>query len=77
MVDIKPIMETLPIRTQKEYEQVIEQIETLLDSKPNTSKFKLLEVLSIKADNYENIIYPMPKINPIEIIKYELEQKDN
>lgn len=71
-------METLtnrPIKTNEQYEQVMEKIETLLDSQPNTAEFELLEVLSILADDYENKICPMPKLDPIEAIRYEMEQR--
>jgi HTH-type transcriptional regulator/antitoxin HigA len=69
-------METVrPIKTQEQYSQVMEQIETLLDSKPNTAEFELLEVLSILADDYENKICPMPELDPIEAIKYEMEER--
>lgn len=69
-------METVrPIKTQEQYSQVMKQIETLLDSKPNTAEFELLEVLSILADDYENKICPMPELDPIEAIKYEMEER--
>ena len=69
-------METVrPIKTQEQYKQVMEKIESLLDSKPNSTEFELLEVLSILADDYENKICPMPQLDPIEAIKYEMEER--
>ena len=69
-------METVrPINNQDQYKQVMAKIETLLDSKPNTAEFELLEVLSILADDYENKICPMPALDPIEAIKYEMEER--
>ncbi len=64
-----------PIKTQDQYNQVIEKIETLLDSKPNSPEFELLEVLSILADDYENKVCSMPVLDPIEAIKYEMEER--
>lgn len=64
-----------PIKTQEQYKQVMEKIETLLSSEPNTAEFELLEVLSILADDYENKICPMPKLDPIEALKYEMEER--
>jgi HTH-type transcriptional regulator/antitoxin HigA len=63
------------IKNQGEYNQVIEKIETLLDSKPNTPEFDLLEVLSILVDDYENKVCPMPTLDPIDAIKYEMEER--
>ena len=71
-------METLTTRTIKtpeQYGQVMERIEILLNSKPDTPEFELLEVLSILADEYENRVSPMPKLDPIEAIKYDMEEK--
>lgn len=69
-------METVrPIKTQEQYDAVMSKIETLLDSQPNTTEFELLEVLSILADDYENKICPMPELDPIEAIKYEMEER--
>ena len=45
---------TKTIKTQEQYQKVMATIETLLDSKPNSPQFELLEVLSILADEYEN-----------------------
>lgn len=70
-------METLTTRTIKnteQYEQVMAKIETLLSSLPNTPEFELLEVLSILADEYENRVSPMPKLDPIDAIRYEMEE---
>lgn len=69
------ILTNKTIKTNEQYEQVMEKIETLLDSQPNTEEFELLEVLSILADDYENKICPMPKLDPIEAIRYEMEQR--
>ncbi len=66
---------TKTIKTQAQYEQVMAKIETLLDSEPNSAEFELLEVLSILADEYENKICPMPELDPIEAIKYEMQER--
>jgi len=69
-------METVrPIKTQDQYNQIMERIEALLDSTPNTPEFELLEVLSILADDYENKVCSMPVLDPIEAIKYEMEER--
>jgi HTH-type transcriptional regulator / antitoxin HigA len=66
---------TKTIKTAEQYQKVMNTIETLLDSKPNTPQFELLEVLSILADEYENKTCPIPELDPIDAIKYEMEQR--
>lgn len=66
---------TKTIKSAEQYQQVMQTIESLLDSKPNSPEFELLEVLSILADEYENRICPIPKLDPIDAIKYEMEQR--
>ncbi len=70
-------METLTLRTIKtseHYDLVMEKIGALLNSEPGSSEFELLEVLSILADEYEKKTSPMPKLDPIEAIRYEMEE---
>lgn len=69
-------MQTIrPIKTQEQYDEVMESIEALLDSQPGTAEFELLEVLSILADDYENKTWPIPQLDPIEAIKYEMQER--
>jgi HTH-type transcriptional regulator/antitoxin HigA len=42
--------------------------------KPNSSESDELEVLSILIKEYENKFFPVPKPNPLEAIKFRLEQ---
>jgi HTH-type transcriptional regulator/antitoxin HigA len=63
------------IKTPEQYDLVINKIETLLNSEPDSPEFELLEVLSILADEYENKTMPMPKLDPIEAIRYEMEEQ--
>lgn len=70
------IMEiTKPIRTEEEYKKALKLIDKFIDSEPNTSEFDLLEVISILVDDYENKHYPIETLDPIEVIKYEMEEK--
>lgn len=53
-------METISvIQSEKQYKEALNIIDTLIDSKPNTPKFKKLEVISILVDDYENKYYPI------------------
>lgn len=69
-------METIrPIKTEEQYREALKKIDSLIDSKPNTTEFELLEVLSILADDYENKHYAIEPLDPIEAIKYEMEEQ--
>lgn len=63
-----------PIKSEEQYRAVMKQIDQLIDSQPGSRAFELLEVLSILADDYENKVYPMPTLDPIEAIKLQMEE---
>ena len=42
-----------PIRTQKDYNNALKKIDSLLDAKPKTSRFDQLEVLTILVEDYQ------------------------
>jgi HTH-type transcriptional regulator / antitoxin HigA len=65
-----------PIRTKREYKAARDRIYELLqtDLKVNSEEYDELEVLSILADNYESKHFPIGLPDPIEAIKYRLEQ---
>lgn len=68
-------MKIKPIRSEKDYEQVMQQIDELIDSKPGTDEFDELEILSILAEDYEEKNYPIDFPDPVEAIKYIMEWK--
>ena len=67
-------IEVKPIRTKKDYEHTMKLIESLLDCPPKSKDAEVLEVLSILADEYENRHFPIEAPDPIEAIKYRMEQ---
>jgi HTH-type transcriptional regulator/antitoxin HigA len=69
-------METVkPIKTEQQYREALKKIDDLIDSEPNTSEFEVLEVISILVDDYENKHYAIKPLDPIEAIKYEMEEQ--
>jgi HTH-type transcriptional regulator/antitoxin HigA len=64
------------IRTKKEYEAAVENIYELMqkDIKENSHDYNELGVLSILVDNYESRNFPIDLPDPIEAIKFRLEQ---
>lgn len=63
-----------PIRTQKDYNNALKKIDSLLDAKPKTPRFDQLEVLTILVEDYERKHYPIDPPDPIEAIKFRMEQ---
>jgi HTH-type transcriptional regulator/antitoxin HigA len=65
-----------PVKTKKDYEAALERCYELMQKeiKANSEIANELEVLSILVKNYEEKHYPVPQPNPIEAIKFRLEQ---
>ncbi|TLU98290.1 helix-turn-helix domain-containing protein [Dyadobacter luticola] len=66
----------IPIKNDVQYDKSLERIYQLMqtDILPDSAESDELEVLSILVKNYENIHFPVPKPNPLEAIKFRLEQ---
>ena len=69
-------MNIIPIRTKKDYKMALDQISVLLNAKPKTTEFDQLEVLTILVENYERKHFPIDPPDPIEAIKFRMEQMD-
>ncbi|EAY25728.1 helix-turn-helix domain-containing protein [Microscilla marina] len=62
------------IKTETEYNQALERLEEIFDAKPGTAEGDELEVLSILIDKYESEHHAIDLPNPIEAIKFRMEQ---
>lgn len=67
-------MNITPIRNEKDYQKALEQLEQIFDAKKGTEKGDELEILSILIDRYENENFPIEMPDPIEAIKFRMEQ---
>lgn len=65
-----------PIRTKKEYKTAVNRIYELMqkDLKTNSAEYDELELLSILVENYESENFPIDLPDPVEAIKFRLEQ---
>ena len=63
-----------PIHTKKDYEKVLILIDRLWDAKPNTEEGDILDVLVTLVEAYEDKHFPMLPPNPVEAIKFRMEQ---
>ena len=64
-----------PIRTENDYEQALAEVEELWGARTGTSKGDRLDVLATLIEAYEVEHYPMDPPDPIEAIKFRMEQQ--
>ena len=67
-------MNIKPIKTKKDYEQALARLEVIFDAKKDTPKGDELELLGMLVDNYENEQFPIGFPDPVEAIKFRMEQ---
>jgi len=67
-------MEIKPIKTSKDYNQALKRLEFIFDAKQGTPEGDELEVLGILIDEYEKEQFPIGLPDPIEAIKFRMEQ---
>jgi HTH-type transcriptional regulator/antitoxin HigA len=70
----KAVMTIKPIKTKKDYQAAMNRLETIFDAKPGTPEGDELEVLGILIEKYEQEHYPIDYPDPIEAIKFRMEQ---
>jgi HTH-type transcriptional regulator/antitoxin HigA len=69
-------MKTLkPIRAERDHDMALTEIARLWGAKPGTAAGDRLDILATLVDAYENERYPMDPPDPIEAIKFRMEQQ--
>jgi HTH-type transcriptional regulator / antitoxin HigA len=63
-----------PIKTKRDYQNALEQLETIFDAKKGSPEGDELEVLGILIEKYEDEHFPVGFPDPIEAIKFRMEQ---
>src|SRR5271157_2000093 len=64
-----------PIRSRRDYEAAIKAVERLWGAKVGTRDGDRLDVLATLIDSYEAEHYPMDPPDPVEAIKFRMEQQ--
>jgi HTH-type transcriptional regulator/antitoxin HigA len=67
-------MNIKPVKTAKDYKQALVRLEQIFDAKPGTKEGDELEILAILIEKYEDKKYPIEAPDPIEAIKFRMEQ---
>jgi HTH-type transcriptional regulator/antitoxin HigA len=68
-------MEIRPVKTNADYERALREIERLWDAKTGTPEDDKLDVLVTLVEAYEEKHFPMDPPDPIEAIRFRLEQQ--
>lgn len=62
------------IKNENDYQEALNRLEEIFDAKKGTEKGDELEVISILIDRYEKENFPIDMPDPIEAIKFRMEQ---
>ena len=68
-------MDIKPIRTKADYSNALARIAELMDAAPGSEAGAELDVLATLIDAYEARNFPIDPPDPIEAIKFRMEQK--
>ena len=64
-----------PIRSERDYDAALAEVERLWGAKAGTPRGDRLEVLATLIDAYEAEHFPMDPPDPVEAIKFRMEQQ--
>ena len=67
-------MQIQPIHTENDYQKALARIEEIFDAKTGTNEGDELEILGILIDEYEKKHFPIEAPNPVEAIKFRMDQ---
>ncbi|EPT5086690.1 helix-turn-helix domain-containing protein [Salmonella enterica subsp. enterica] len=70
-------MHIKPIRTEQDYEAALHAVEPMFDSEPelNSPEGDFFEIMCLLIEEYEKKHYPIEAPDPIEAIKFRMEQQ--
>ena len=65
-----------PIKTKVDYNNALKDISKLMNAKPKSPQADELEILTVLVEDYERKHFPIDPPDPIEAIKFRMEQMD-
>ena len=68
-------MKITPIKNEKDYQTALKRFEKIFDARKGTKEGDEGELLSILIQKYETEHYPIEAPDPVEAIKYIMEDK--
>ncbi|CCH56726.1 putative transcription regulator with HTH domain protein [Fibrisoma limi BUZ 3] len=67
-------MNIKPIKTEADYQEALGRIDALIDCPDDSEEADELDVLSILVENYESEHYPIAPPDPIDAIRFRMDQ---
>jgi HTH-type transcriptional regulator/antitoxin HigA len=68
-------MNIKPIRNDNDHKEAMQLIEAYWDAEPGTTQAEELDVLATLVEAYEEAKYPIEAPDPVEAIKFRMEQQ--
>ena len=68
-------MEIRPIRSKKEHQTALKEIESLWSARDGTPESDRLEVLALLVERYELEHFPLPSPDPIDFLLHVMESR--
>jgi HTH-type transcriptional regulator/antitoxin HigA len=62
------------IKTNEDYNSALRRLEKIFDAEPGTKEGDELELLALLIEDYEDRHYPIGPPDPVEAIKFRMEQ---
>jgi HTH-type transcriptional regulator/antitoxin HigA len=69
------MMQPKLLKTEADYEAALAYVETLMDAAPGSPEEEALEVFALLIDTYEQAHHPIDLPDPVEAIKFRMEQQ--
>ena len=69
-------MKVKVIKTEEEYNQALKRLEVIFDAPVDSKEGDEAELLAVLIEKYEDEHYPIDSPDPIEAIKFRMEQMD-
>jgi len=69
------MMKPKVLKTEADYEAALAYVETLMDAAPGSPEEDELEVFAMLIQEYERVHYPIELPDPVEAIKFRMEQQ--
>ncbi|MFV2005229.1 MAG: type II toxin-antitoxin system HigA family antitoxin [Gammaproteobacteria bacterium] len=70
------MMNIKPVKTEADYDLALARVDDLMDARPNSKEGDELDVLVTLIEKYEALYYPIDAPNPIEAIRFRMDQYD-
>ena len=67
-------MEIQPIKTEQDYDNALERVETLMSAEPGSPEMDELDILATLINAYEENHFPIDVPDPIEAILFRMDQ---